>query len=188
MTPWSAEQIAAAQQANLAIVLGLTNKALEGFERLAQVNLQAMKSTLAETRENTQKALGAENQQELLALQASMIPQIGELALSYQRQLVEIGTATQAEFAKVAEAQYEAHSRRMQELIDNLANSTPASSENAVGALTSVMTATNNFCEAMYQTAKQAVEVAEQNLSAASNAASKAGKQAVEHTSRAAKT
>ncbi|WP_116322104.1 MULTISPECIES: phasin family protein [unclassified Cupriavidus] len=187
MTPWSAEQIAAAQQANLAIVLGLTNKAIEGFERLVQLNLQAMKSTLTETRENTQKALSAEDQQELLALQASMIPQIGEKALLYQRQLIEIGTATQAEFAKVAEAQYEAHSRRMQELVDNLANSTPAGSENAVGALTSVMTATNKFCEAMYQTTKQAVEVAEQSLGAASHAASKAGKQEVEHTSLAAK-
>lgn len=181
MTPWSAEQITAVQQANLAIMFGLTNKALEGFERLVQLNLQAMKSTLAETRETAQKALGAENQQEFQALQASMLPQIGEKALSYQRQLVEIGTATQTEFAKVAEAQYEAHNRRMQELIDNLANSTSADSETALGALTSVMTATNKFCEAMFQTTKQAVEVAEQNVSAASNMASKAAKQAVEH-------
>lgn len=187
MTPWSAEQISAVQQANLAIVLGLTSKALEGFEKLVHLNLQAMKSTLAETRETAQKALGAENQQEMLALQASMLPQIGERALSYQRQLVEIGTTTQAEFAKVAAAQYEVHNRRMQELIDNLATSTPAGSETAVGALTSVMTATNKFCEAMFQTAKQAVEVAEQNVSAASHTASKAAKQAVEHTVRTAK-
>ncbi|WP_316157619.1 TIGR01841 family phasin [Cupriavidus sp. BIC8F] len=190
MTPWSAEQISAVQQANLAIALGLTSKAFEGFEKLVQLNLQAMKSTLAETRENAEKALGAGNQQELLALQASMLPQIGEKALSYQRQFFEIGTATQAEFAKVAAAQYEAHNRQIQELIDNLASSTPAGSETAVGTLTSVMTATNKFCEAMFQTfqtAKQAVEVAEQNVSAASHTASKATKQAVEHTSRTAK-
>ncbi len=93
-----------------------------------------MKSTLAETRENAEKALGAGNQQELLALQASLLPQIGEKALSYQRHVFEIGTATQAEFAKVAEAQYEVHNRRMQELMDNLANTTPAGSQNAVGA------------------------------------------------------
>ncbi|MFS8980265.1 hypothetical protein PO002_38440 [Cupriavidus necator] len=56
-----------------------------------------------------------------------------------------------------------------------------------MGALTSVMTATNKFCEAMFQTAKQAVEVAEQNVSAASHTASKAAKQAVEQTSQTAK-
>ncbi|MCY1251934.1 phasin family protein [compost metagenome] len=187
MTPWSAEQISAVQQANLAIMLGLTGKALEGFEKLVHLNLQTMKATLAETRESAQQALGAENQQQMLALQASMLPQIGETALSYQRQLLEIGTATQAEFARVAEAQYEAHNRRMQELIGNLADSAPAGSENAVGALTSVMTATNKFCEAMFHTAKQAVEVAEQNVSAASHTASTAAKQAVEHASQTVK-
>ncbi len=187
MTPWSADQISAVQQANLAIVLGLTGKALEGFEKLVQLNLQVMKSTLAEARETAQKALGAENQQEMLALQASMLPQIGEKTLSYQRQLLEIGTATQAEFARVAEAQYEAHNRRIQELIGNLADSTPAGSENAVGALTAVMTAANKFCEAMFQTARQAVEVAEQNVIVGSHTAPKAAKQAVERSAQTAK-
>lgn len=63
MTPWSAEQISAVQQANLAIALGLTGKALEGFEKLVHLNLQTMKATLAESRESAQQALGAENQQ-----------------------------------------------------------------------------------------------------------------------------
>ncbi len=49
------------------------------------------------------------------------------------------------------------------------------------------MTATNKFCEAMFQTAKQAVEVAEPNVSAASHTASKAAKQMLEHTSQTAK-
>jgi len=49
-------------------MLGLTGKALEGFEKLVHLNLQTMKATLAETRESAQQALGAENQQQMLVI------------------------------------------------------------------------------------------------------------------------
>ncbi|MDW3687965.1 phasin family protein [Cupriavidus sp. CV2] len=187
MSPLPPEQIAAAQKANLAILFGLTNKAFEGFEKLLDLNLQVMKSTLAETQEHAQQALSVKDQQELVALQASLMQPVGEKVLSYSRHLYDIASATQAEFAKVAEAQYEAHNRRMQELVDNLANSAPAGSVPAVAALTSVISATNKLSESMYQTVKQAVDVAERNFNAASTTASKAAKQAVDDASRAAK-
>ncbi len=57
----------------------------------------------------------------------------------------------------------------MRAFVDGLATSAPAGSEAAVGALTSVIVATNKLCETMYQTTKQAVEAAEQNFNAASS-------------------
>ncbi|MCY0853299.1 phasin family protein [Cupriavidus sp. D39] len=183
----SPEQIAAAQQASLAILFGLTNKAFTGFEKLLDLNLQVMKSALAEAQENTQKALFVKDQQELLALQISLLQPIGERVLSYSRHLYDIASATQAEVAKVAKAQYEAHNRRMQELVDNLANSAPAGSEPAVAALTSVISANNQLSETMYQTVKQAIEVAEHNFNAASSAASRGAKQGIDDASRAAR-
>lgn len=180
------EQIAAARMANLSLGFGLTSKALEGVEKLYDLNLQAMKATLAEMQENTQKA-SVRDPQEWLALQVNLMQPVGEWVLSYHRHLRDIALSTQAECAKVTEAEFEAHNRRMQDLVDNLANSAPAGSEAAVGALTSVITATNKLCETMYQTVKQAVEVAEQNFNAASSSASKAAKQAVDHASRTAK-
>lgn len=188
MNPFPPEQIAAAQQANLAIWFGLASHAFAGFEKLAELNLQVMKSTLTDTQAYTQKALVVKSPQELLVLQASRMQQLGEQVQSYSRHLYDIGSAAQAEVAKIAEAQYEAHNRRMQGLVDNLANNGPAGSEGAVSALTSVITATNNLCESMYQTAKQAVEVAESNFNRASTEASKAAKQVTEQASRTART
>ncbi|GAB7541947.1 phasin family protein [Cupriavidus sp. 8B] len=181
MNPLPPEQIAAFEQANLAILFGLANQAFAGFERLVALNLEVMKSTLAETRELAQKSLAVKDQQELLALQASLMQPIGENVLSYCRQLYDIGSATQSAFAKAIGVQCEV-------LVENLANSAPAGSEPAVTALTSVITANNKLSETMYQTVKQAIEVAESNFNAASRTTPKAAKQTVEHGSRAAKT
>ena len=64
------EQIAAANKANLESLFGLTAKAFESVEKLVELNLQVVKSTLAESQENVQRALSVKDAQELLALQA----------------------------------------------------------------------------------------------------------------------
>lgn len=187
MNPSPPEQFTATQQANVAVMFGLVNKAFESFERLVELNLQVMKATMVEAQENLQMASSAKGPQEWLALQAGLMKPVGERVLSYNHHLYELGAATQAEFTKAGEAQFEAYTRRMQELVDELASSAPAGSEGAVSTLTSVVTATNKLCESMYQTAKQAADVAGQTFSTASNAASRAAKHAVEHASRPAK-
>jgi phasin family protein len=187
MNAFPPEQFTATQQANVVVMFGLANKALESFERLVELNLEVMKSTLTEAQENSQMALSAKDPQEWLALQAGMMKPISEKVLSYNRRLREIGAAAQAEFTKVTEAQSEAYNRRMLELVDDLASSAPGGSEGAVGALASVIAATNKLYESMYQTATQAGEGAEQNLGTASNTTSKAAKQVVEQASRSAK-
>lgn len=181
------EQIAAAQKTNFDILFGLTNKAVESFERLAQLNLQAMKSTLAESQQNTQKAFTVKDPQELLALQASLMQPAAEQGLSYCRHLYEIVSATQAEFAKVAQAQYEAHKRNVQGLVDTAANGAPAGSEAAVAAWQSAVAATNTLYETMQQAAKQAVDITESNFNLAAAAASNAAQQTTAQATRATK-
>ncbi len=177
MNPLPPAKVGVAQRANLPPLADLTNKALEGFEKLVDLNLQAIKATLAETSDNMQKALAVKDAQEWLALQVGLMQPTAEKILSYH-----IARATQAEYAKAAGAEFEAHNCRIQDLVDNLAKSAPSGSEAAVGALASVLTATNKWCEMMYQTATQAVEVAEQSVLAA------AAKQAVEPAPNTAKT
>src|SRR6185437_12818889 len=49
MTLLTPEQFAAAQKANFETLFGLTTKAFEGVEKLVELNLQVVKSTLAES-------------------------------------------------------------------------------------------------------------------------------------------
>eukprot|EP01136_Pigoraptor_vietnamica_P025112 Opistho-1_new@78767 len=101
----TAEQVFAAHKANLETLFGLTNKAFEGVEKLVELNLQVAKTALGEAAETTQAALSVKDAQELLSLQASLLQPSAEKAASYSRHLYEIATSTNAEVAKVAEAQ-----------------------------------------------------------------------------------
>ncbi|UQN51501.1 phasin family protein [Burkholderia multivorans] len=168
------EQIAAAQKASLESLFGLTTKAFEGVEKLIELNLQVVKSTLAEGQENAQRLLSVKDAQELIALQASLTQPVAEKVLSYGRHLYEIASATQAEFAKVAEAQFEEQNRKVQALVDNVAKNAPAGSETAVAALKSALNAANTTYETVQKATKQAVEIAETNFNAAAAVASKA--------------
>jgi phasin family protein len=187
MSLLSPEQIAATQKANLDTSLGLANTALEGFQKLVGLNVQAVKSMLFESQDTARNVLSVKDPQELAALQARLMQPAAEKIQSYSRQVFAIVAATQTEFAKVAEAQYEAHNRRVQALVDHLGQSAPVGSEAAVAALKSTITATSTFYETVQRTTRHAVEVTENNFNAAAAAASKATQQVVEQASRAAK-
>jgi hypothetical protein len=49
----TAEQIVAAQKANIETLFGLTQKAFEGVEKLVELNVQATKAALAESANST---------------------------------------------------------------------------------------------------------------------------------------
>ncbi len=186
MTLLTPEQIAAANKAQFDTLFGLTNKAFEGMEKLLELNLQVVKSTLAESQENAQRALSVKDAQELLSLQASLAQPVAEKALSYSRHLYEIASSTQAEFARVAEAQFEDQNRKVQSMVDNVAKNAPAGSETAVAVMKSAITAANTTYETIHKASKQAVEMAESNFNAAATAATKAASQATAQASRVA--
>ncbi|WP_454743452.1 phasin family protein [Cupriavidus necator] len=181
------EQFAAAQAAGLDILAGLTSKTLDGLQKVAELNLQTMKSTLAEAQDNARKAFSAKDPGELLALQASLMQPAAEKAQVYSRQLFEIAEATRADFAKVAEAQNEENKRMMQEFIDGITKGAPNGSEAAMAAWKSALATTTSLFEAMQQTATRAVEVAGSNPNIATTAASNAAQQATAQAARAAK-
>ncbi|QCP50129.1 phasin family protein [Trinickia violacea] len=186
MTLLTPEQFSAAQKASLETLFGLTNKAFDGLEKLTELNLQVVKSTIAEGQENAQRALSAKDAQEFLALQAGIVQPAAEKVLSYSRHLYEIASATQAEFARAVEAQYEDQNRKVQALVDNVAKNAPAGSETAVAVMKAAITAANTTYETVQKATKQAVEIAESNFNAATTAATKAAEQASRASKKAA--
>lgn len=96
MNEWSPAQIREAQMAGLKAFEGLTGKALEGFQRLLDLNAQTMKSTLALARDSAEKALSGKDSQGFTNLQAEFIQPAADNLLAYQRQLYDIMSATRA--------------------------------------------------------------------------------------------
>jgi phasin family protein len=183
---FTADQLLAAQKANIETLFGLTNKAFEGVEKLVELNLQVAKTTLGEVAETTQAALSVKDAQELLALQASLLQPAAEKAAAYSRHLYDIFAGTNAEVTKVAEATVADAQKKALALVDTAVRNAPAGTENAVALVKSAVAAANNAYESVHKAAKQAAEVAEANFNAITNTAVKASQSATTKAKRAA--
>ncbi|MFM0084421.1 phasin family protein [Paraburkholderia sediminicola] len=169
----SPEQVAAAQKANLDAVFGLSGKAFDGVEKLVALNLQVVRSTLAEAQENLTKVPGAPEPQQWFALQAGFIGPFAEKSLAYGRQVFDIASTTQAEVTQLAQTQYERYNDRVQALVEEAAKSSPAGSEAAIAAWKSAIAATTTLYETLQKTGQQAVQVAGSNFDAVTATVSK---------------
>jgi phasin family protein len=174
----TAEQLLAAQKANVETLFGLTSKAFEGVEKLVELNLTASKAALAEVAGTTQAALNVKDAQELLALQAALFQPLAEKTAAYSRHLYDIASGTSAEFAKTFEAQAADAQKKFLALVDNAAKNAPAGSETAVAVFKSAVAAGNNALESVQKAVKQATEVAEANYNAVAQQAVNASKTA----------
>ena len=179
----TAEQLVAAQKANLETLFDLTNKAFEGVEKLVELNLQVAKASLTEVQATASASLGVKDAQELLALQAGLLQPAAEKAAAYGRHLYDIAASTNAEVSKVAEAQVAAAQAKFATAVDGAVKNAPAGTESAAALFKSAIAAASNAMESVQKATKQAADVAEANFQAITNTAVKA----TQSTAKAAK-
>jgi phasin family protein len=174
MNMLTAEQVIAANKANVETLFGLTNKAFEGVEKLVELNLQVAKAAMVEVADTTKAAMSIKDAQELFALQAGLLQPAAEKAAAYSRHLYDIAAATNAEVSKVAEETAADAQKKFMAVVDTAVKNAPAGTENAVALVKSAVAAANNAYESVHKAAKQAAEVAEANFTAVTNTAVKA--------------
>lgn len=172
----TADQVVAAQKANIEAMFGLTQKAFEGVEKLVELNVQAAKAALSETASHSQAVMGVKDAQELLALQAGLMQPLAEKAAAYSRHLYDIASGAGAEFTKAAEAQAAEAQTKFMSVVDNATKNAPAGSETAVAVVKSAMSAASNAMESVQKAVKQATEMAESNFNTVAASAVNAAK------------
>jgi phasin family protein len=182
----TAEQIVAAQKANLETLFDLTNKAFEGVEKLVELNLQVAKASLGEAQSTAAASLAVKDAQELLALQAGLLQPAAEKAAAYGRHLYDIAASTNAEVTKVAEAQVAAAQAKFTSAVDGAVKNAPAGTESAAALVKSAIAAAANAMESVQKATKQATEVAEANFTAMTNTAVKATQATAKATKKTA--
>ena len=175
----TADQLIAAQKANLETLFGLTTKAFEGVEKIVELNVTASKAALTEAAGTAQAALEVKDMQEFLALQASLLQPMAEKTAAYSRHLYEIAQGTGAEFGKAFEAKASEAQQTFVNLVDSASKNAPAGSETAVAVMKSAVAAANNAFESVQKAVKQASDVAEANFNAVSAQAVSAAKSTV---------
>ncbi|MBK6854365.1 MAG: phasin family protein [Burkholderiales bacterium] len=178
------ENIAASSKEVVESMLALTAKSFEGVEKLVELNLNTARASLEDGAETTKALLGAKDAQEFFALQASLFQPAADKATAYGRQVYDITSTAQAEFAKMVEAQMSGTQQKVMALVETAAKNAPAGSENAVALVKSAMTAANNALESAQKAAKQAASVAEANFQTLSAQATTAAKAAVQAARR----
>ena len=191
MSSLSGDQMVASQGASFETLSDVWNKAFGCIEKLTELNVRAVKSTLAENQAIASMALSTKDPQELFALQTQRAQAAMEEAQSYWRHVWNIVVSTQAELVTSAEAQFNKRLRDTQTFVDTVASNAPAGSEAAVNALQTAVTAaseaTSATIEASKKAAEQAREIAENNIDAAASASNRATRQAAEEVRAATK-
>ena len=172
------QQLAAAYQSNLETLFALSQTAFEGVEKVVTLNLNVAKANMQDSADKVRQMMSVKDPQELLNWNAQQFQPAAEKAVAYSRLMYDIASSTQAEFVKVAESQLAEANSKFMSLIDSASKNAPAGSETAVAMMKSALAAANSAYDSLSKASKQAVEMTEANVTAATNAAVKTAAQA----------
>ena len=162
------EQIQAATKANVEALLAVANAQFSAFEKLANISAGAVKGAFEDSIANTRALLGAKDVQEFVSLQSTLAQPAIEKAIAYSKSVYEVATQTNTEFTKATERRVSEWNENFVTLLDKAAKNAPAGSDVAVSAVKQMLAAANSAYDNFNKVAKQATEIAEANVAAAS--------------------
>ena len=161
------EQIQATTKANLEAILSLATTQFAAIEKFASLNANAVKTVFEDSIANARALAGAKDVQELVNLQNTFAQPAIEKAIAYSKSVYEVASETGTEFSKVTERRVAEWNENFVSLLDKAAKNAPAGSDVAVTAVKQMIAAANSAYDNFTKVAKQATEIAEANVSAA---------------------
>ncbi len=148
--------------------------AFDGVERLALLNLAASRSVFEAAMANFTRLLGVKDVQALVSLQKELATPSIEKGMEYSRNVFAIASETKDKIAKEVETQVAETNAKVSSMVEKALESAPAGSEAAVAAVKTAIKSANEAYEGLNKAAKQAAEVAEASVAAATDATLKA--------------
>lgn len=148
--------------------------AFDSSERLAALNLNTARALLEDGTASVKAMLAVKSPEELVSLQAALVRPMAEKMLAYYRNCYEVMAQTLEETVKPFESQFAAINKNIASELEKAAAASPVGAEVAVAAVKSSIAAANSTFDQVSRASRQAVEMAESNLTAATEAAVKA--------------
>jgi phasin family protein len=169
------DQFAAANKASVETLFGVSGQAFEGVEKLVALNLQTIKTVLAETEESSKTALASKSPADWMKVQTAALQAAPQKAMAYGQQVQAIFApmiaAQRATFdAKLAEAQ-----AKFLEGVSGALKDAPGG-DKLVALAKSAVTGVNSAYEGMDKASKQVTEAVTANVKKATGIAVKASK------------
>jgi phasin family protein len=172
------EQLLAFNKANLEVAAKFASVALQGAERILELQLKAAKSAFADTVESAKALAAVKDIKELAALKDTLAQPSIEKATAYAKNIYDVTAATQAEFGKLVDEQIADFNKQVVTVLDKMVKNAPAGSEVGIAALKSGIAAANGAYENLSKVAKQITEVTQSNIEAAAKQTANGAKKA----------
>lgn len=160
------EQLVAFNKANLEVAMKFAGVALQGAERILDLQLKAAKSAFADSVESAKAIASVKDLQQLAALKESLAQPSIEKATAYAKSVYDVTTATQAEMGKLVEEQISEFNKQVVTALDKMVKTAPAGSEVGIAALKSSIAAVNSAYDNVSKVAKQFAEATQSNIEA----------------------
>jgi len=160
------EQWVALNQANLEVAVKFAGVALQGAERILELQVKAAKTAFADGVESVKTLAAIKDVQQLTAIKDSLAQPAIEKATAYARSVYDAAAATQAEFGKLVEEQVAEYNKQVVATLDKLVKTAPAGSELGIAALKSGIAAVNSAYDNLSKVARQFAEATQSNFEA----------------------
>lgn len=170
MSGFNLQDIFAAQRAAISALVAVGNTALTSAERMAALNLHAVREAMVDFASGTQRMLNVQSPREAVTLQSELAKPQVEKGVLYSRSLAEISTAAQHDAVQLIETQYNGFMESMNTLAQQIAKATPAGSDVATAAIRSTMKSANEAFERFNEAVMRFTEVSEDSVSTMGNA------------------
>jgi phasin family protein len=175
------EQLIALNKANLDVAMRFAGVAIEGAERMLDLQLKAAKSAFADGIQGAKAIAAVKDIREFAMLKDTLAQPSMEKASAYAKSVYDVATATQAEFGKLVEAQVSDFNKEVVTVLDKMVKNAPAGSEVGVAAVKSAIAAVNASYDNLSKVAKQFAQATQSNMETVAKqtvAAGKKGKKA----------
>ncbi|BAN26512.1 TIGR01841 family phasin [Caballeronia insecticola] len=127
------QQIASFQKASFQALMSLTNKYMDGFQKLTELNVQTIRTLVSENEGVSNPT--PENASDPGAWQSKFLTQVPEKAASYRRHFFAIVSGTGEEVAREAQSQFASYGGHMNEIFKTAADSASEVQEKAAVSL-----------------------------------------------------
>jgi len=172
------DQLIALNKANVEAFVRFAGVALEGAERLLDLQLKTAKNALSDGLENARILASVRDFEQLTALKDTLVQPSFEKATAYAKKAYDVATETQTDLNKLVEEQVTEFNKQVISALDQIVKTAPAGSEVGIAAMKSTLAAVNSGFDNLTKVAKQFGEATQSNMEVVANQTIEAAKKA----------
>jgi phasin family protein len=172
------ESLIALNKAGFEAAMRFYSVALDGAQRLLDLQMNAAKSALNDSVQNARMLASVRDFEQFAALKETLVQPAAEKATAYAKQVYDIASANQADLGKVVEEQVAEYNKQMISTLDQIVKTAPAGTEVGIAAMKQTLAAVNSGFDNLTKVAKQFGDATQSNIEVVANETIEAAKKA----------